>query len=91
MADHLVSIGGITVGRYPDSTWQPMPTEVKLNDVWRLCGPTVQRHTSRELPLWKIFCAVYYEGIVHGMQTTLRMQDDGKLPMHEQPLPMDAL
>ena len=85
-----MSMGGYAVPAYPDGAWEPAPEGTNVNEIWKLCGPTVERHTSMNFPLWKIFCAVYYEGLMHGMQTTLRLQDEGRLSAR-QPVARDAL
>ena len=63
--DRLINIGAPPVGCYPIKAWERWPDGVRCNDVWKLCGPTVENHIHR-LPLWQVFCAVYFEGLAHG-------------------------
>jgi hypothetical protein len=68
-----------TLPIYPTSAWSRWPHDLKMDDVWRLCGPNVTRHLDR-LPLWKVFCCVYYEGLVHGTQGTVAMLEAESKP-----------
>ena len=56
---------GLPVQAYPHKAWDRIPKGVKLEDLWQLCGPQVDKH-MQSLPLWKVFCLVYFEGIAHG-------------------------
>lgn len=71
--DHLVNAGPVVVPVYPYSAWKPIPAEIDLHEVWKLCGPTVDR-LMRQQPLWKVFAAVYLEGLSHGSGA---QQDEG--------------
>lgn len=57
---------------YPPKAWSRIPADVKMEDLWQLCGPQVEKHLDR-LPLWKVFCAVYYEGVMHGAGAALNL------------------
>lgn len=56
---------GNRVPLYPRKAWSRIPQEVRMEDIWQLCGPQVEKHIDA-LPLWKVFCVVYFEGLMHG-------------------------
>lgn|GEM_PF-5118642 len=58
---------GTTVEMYPRDAWSRIPSEVNMEKLWNLVGPQVDMHI-RKLPLWKVFCVVYFEGLAHGSQ-----------------------
>lgn len=58
---------GNPVTSYPYKSWEKIPEGISLEDVWQLVGPQVDRH-MKDMPLWKVFCAVYFEGLAHGSQ-----------------------
>lgn len=62
---------------YDWKAWTRWGSDVKTEDIWRLCGPTVIKHMGT-LPLWKVFCVVYYEGLVHGHQATLSLHSEAQ-------------
>lgn len=70
-----VAIGG-HVPMYPISAWSRLPSGVKLEDLWQLVGPQVDRHIQK-LPLWKVFALVYFEGLAHGAATQQRIEAKG--------------
>lgn len=39
-------------------------SEDDMRAMWRIVGPSVER--NMRLPLWKIICAAYIEGVMHG-------------------------
>lgn len=39
-------------------------TEDEMAKMWQIVGPSVER--NMRLPLWKIICAAYIEGLNHG-------------------------
>lgn len=84
----LVCVGGHAVRKYPDSAWQRMPAGVNIDHIWQLVGPQVAMHMRKDFPLWKVFCAVYYEGIVHacGVLADQERDDDVRGPQEEQPV-----
>lgn len=57
---------GATVESYPRAAWSPLPKDVDIDALWQLVGPQVDMHLQR-LPLWKVFCMVYFEGLAHGV------------------------
>lgn len=63
---------GDPIPAYPHKAWSPIPPEVKLKDLWQLVGPQVDKHLSG-LPLWKVFCVVYFEGLAHGVAAQERI------------------
>lgn len=65
MSNRLVSLGPVAPEIYPIGAWSRWPKGINAEDVWRMCGPTVEQHIDK-LPLWKVFCAVYFEGLAHG-------------------------
>lgn len=65
--DRLVGMGPCPVQSYPLSAWTEWPAAIKASDVWKLCGPAVEKHQDK-LPLWQVFCVVYIEGLQHGSQ-----------------------
>lgn len=60
-----VSVGA-HVELYPVDAWKRIPREASMDALWSIVGPQVDKH-MRNLPLWKVFCAVYYEGLAHGV------------------------
>lgn len=63
---------GHAVESYPLSTWSRIPASVSMEDLWELVGPQVDRHMNM-LPLWKVFCVVYFEGLAHGVAGAQRL------------------
>ena len=63
--NHNVSVGPLPVPIYPIQAFSPTPPGVKSEEVWRLIGPCVE-YNIRKVPLWKVFVAVYIEGLQHG-------------------------
>lgn len=61
--DSMVRLGPCIVPNYPLKAFSRLPGGIAW-DLWKLCGPTVERNLTR--PLWAQFCAVYYEGLNHG-------------------------
>lgn len=62
MSKSMVVMGPRTVPVYPVTAWTRY--RIKADDVWQLVGPCVEKHGNH--PLWKQFCAVYVEGLLHG-------------------------
>lgn len=60
---------GPSVEVYPRSSFSKLPKGIKIEDLWRLIGPTVHMNFER-LPLWQVFCICYFEGLSHGMAAT---------------------
>lgn len=54
-------------------------TEEQWADAWRVIGPSVERNMSGgrhgPLPLWKIICAAYLEGLHHGSEINSAERD----------------
>ena len=71
MSRRLVDLGGGVIENYPRSAWSRIPAGVSMHDLWALVGPQVDRHMSM-LPLWKVFCVVYFEGLAHGQAAEQR-------------------
>jgi hypothetical protein len=65
MKDCLASIGPCAITQYPRKAWSRWPTGTDATEIWKICGSTVELH-MKNLPLWMVFCAVYYEGLIHG-------------------------
>lgn len=61
-----VALGPIAVDSYPVSAWSKIPQEVKLEDIWMIVGPTVEKNLNQHA-LWKVFCSVYWEGLAHAV------------------------
>jgi len=64
---------GATVVAYPRAAWSTIPRDVDIDTLWQLVGPQVEMHMQR-LPLWKVFCVVYYEGLAHGVGGMAHME-----------------
>ena len=64
MTERIPSIGPGVATAYPVSAWSPLP-DVDMREVWQIVGGSVDKHMER-LPLWKVFCAIYLEGLSHG-------------------------
>jgi hypothetical protein len=62
---HFVGIGGPLIEPYPVRAYSRVPAEIKMEDVWRICGPTVEMNIKAN-PLWRVFAVVYLEGLMHG-------------------------
>lgn len=63
---HLMPVRvGSFVEQYPAKAWTQIPRDVSMEDLWSLVGPQVDMHMNK-LPLWKVFCVVYFEGLMHG-------------------------
>ncbi len=60
---------GLPVPTYSGRDFSQIPAGIRMEDVWQIVGPNVDMHI-RALPLWKVFCAVYLEGLAHGAQAT---------------------
>lgn len=45
-------------------------TRQDWEDVWTVCGPSVERNLLNDLPLWKVIAAAYLEGLSHGASLT---------------------
>jgi hypothetical protein len=65
MRTQSVGIGPCVVPIYPISAFTRFPADIDMHEVWRLVGPTVQRNITA--PLWLQFCAIYLEGLRHGV------------------------
>jgi hypothetical protein len=65
----LAQLGPCVIGRYPDTAWSK--ASVDLEEVWKLIGPTAEKMLKNR-PLWQVFCACYYEGLVHGYEGSRR-------------------
>jgi len=70
MAKRGVHIGPGLVEQYPLSAWSK--SEVDMIALWQIVGPTVEKHIGR-LPIWQVFCACYFEGLVHGVEGVAEM------------------
>lgn len=68
MSKKLCGIGPVAITSYPLSAWERLPKSINLYDVWKLCGPTVEKNMDSNT-LWKVFCIVYLEGMAHGVQS----------------------
>lgn len=54
-------------------------TKEQMNDLWTLCGPTVERNMQRRLELWQVIAMAYLEGLNHGYGVAQRIGErDGK-------------
>jgi len=62
-----VNIGPCKVPHYPINSWDKIPDEIHMEEVWKLVGPQVDKHIQIH-PLWKVFCVVYIEALQHGME-----------------------
>jgi len=67
MKDRLISLAPIPATSYPLSAWERVPEGVDFAELWKICGSTVEKHID-VLPQWKVYCALYFEGLVHGSQ-----------------------
>jgi len=67
LRDRPLMMGPVPVSQYPNSAWSRIPGDVKFNELWKVCGSTVEKHVDR-LPQWQVYCAVYFEGLVHGSE-----------------------
>ena len=67
MKDRHVSVCPHPVTQYPNSAWSLVPSDVDFAQLWQVCGSTVEKHIDR-LPMWKVYCALYFEGLVHGSE-----------------------
>lgn len=72
---------GAFVESYPVSAWTRIPKDVSLDDLWQIIGPQVDKHLNT-LPLWKVFCVVYFEGLIHGAAVA-----DSRSPIPSQDTP----
>lgn len=63
---------GTLVPQWSRKQFSTLPSDIDMDRVWQLIGPQVDMHI-RGLPLWRVFCAVYLEGLTHGAQA--REQD----------------
>lgn len=69
---------GSTVESYPRKAWTRIPADVSTEQLWQLVGPQVEMHMQR-LPLWQVFCVVYFEGLAHGVAgAALKAKDQSK-------------
>ena len=55
----------------PSGSWSRLPAGVNLEDIWTIVGPQVGKHIN-QLPIWKVFALVYFEGLVHGQAAEQR-------------------
>jgi hypothetical protein len=62
-----VNIGPCPVPLTPTYVWDSWPKGTDYEAFWRIVGPTVEKHSQR-YPMWKVFVAVYLEGLAHGFQ-----------------------
>ena len=65
MKDQMVKIGPCAVTQLPVKCWSNWPTGIKSTEVWKIIGPHVEKNLDR-MPLWKVFCSIYIEGLEHG-------------------------
>lgn len=62
----MTPLGPCPIPFYPVDAWDTWKlTKMQRYELWRLVGPTVERHQER-FPLWMVFVAVYLEGLAHG-------------------------
>jgi hypothetical protein len=79
MKDDIVNAGPCIVPQYGAKSWSQlnMPKGTRLADIWRLCGPMVDRNLSRR-PMWEVFCLVYLEALQHGSEATHSLFKDAQ-------------
>ncbi len=71
---YVARMGPVPIEPYPVSAWTRWPEGVKSENVWKLCGPCVEKHIDR-LPLWQVFCAVWFEAFALGMEAERAKRD----------------
>jgi hypothetical protein len=64
--DRMPAVGPGVCPIYPRGAWSRLP-DVDLHDVWRIVGGNVDQHMQR-MPLWKVCCLIYLEGLAHGSE-----------------------
>lgn len=53
----IVPVTHFSKMRLPEEQWE---------GVWQIVGPSVERNFNK-VPLWKLLCAAYVEGLSHGV------------------------
>ena len=68
-ADRIPSIGPGIATIYPRKAWTKLRgvSEADMYGIWKIVGGNVDMHMSN-MPLWKVLCLVYLEGLAHGSQ-----------------------
>jgi hypothetical protein len=61
------AIIGPPIDPYPVAAWSKSKAfgNIDWEMLWRICGSTVEKHIQI-MPMWKVFVAVYFEGLMHG-------------------------
>jgi hypothetical protein len=65
IANRLAQLGPCVISQYPLSAWSK--ADVNLEEIWKIVGPTAEKHL-KNMELWKVFCACYFEDLVHGYE-----------------------
>jgi hypothetical protein len=69
MRNAMAAIGPCVISRYARKDFTDFPSGINWHDVWSLVGPTVEVNLPSN-PLWKVFCVLYLEGLMHGVDST---------------------
>jgi hypothetical protein len=80
-ADRIPSIGPGIATIYPRKAWTKLRgvSEADMYGIWKIVGGNVDMHMSN-MPLWKVLCLVYLEGLAHGSQAAEMAPTENKPP-----------
>lgn len=65
MKYRMAGIGNRAIPNVPLKDFHKLNVKIDFGDVWHICGPSAERNLA-SMPLWKVICAAYLEGLQHG-------------------------